>query len=167
MNQTMIFNKGITETIISDNNKIHVNSTNWKANYDGNNANILVDSASNGQHTVYKIQLDNDDLASLLQVPSDTITLDKRLLKDFKKHNKIKNRTPTPYPLTPHTHISSPLPNEDFILSSKRSHKRHSRNYTKYRSHINHNKSQNTYKINRRTRRTRHNKRHTYSRITI
>jgi len=157
MNQTIILNKGITETIVSDNNKIHVNSTNWKANYDGDKANILVDSASNGRHTMYKIQLDNDDLASLLQVPSDTITLDKRLLKDFKRHNKIKNRTLTPYPLTPHTHISSPLPNEEFILSKKHSHNKSKRPHTKYRSH-------NNYKINRRTRR---NKRHTYSRRTF
>lgn len=155
----MILNKGITETIINDNNKIHVNSTNWKASYDGDKANILVDSASNGRHNVYKIQLDNDDLASLLQVPSDNITLDKRLMKDFKKQNKIKNRTLTPY--KPHTHISSPLPNEEFIISSKRSLKRYP---TKSRSHINYNKSHNTYKINRRTRR---NKRHIYSRRTL
>lgn len=190
MNQTLIQNKGITETIINDNNQLHINTTNWDSNYDGNTANILLDTSTNGKHTVYTIQLDNQDLANLLNIDSDDITLDKRLIKDFKKHNKIKNRTQTPYiiefdkhnDLTPaHTHLSSPLPNENLIITSpynnnntlsslSNSHRKKSSNKFKFKKrHSNRNKSyrksnkthtqsnkktHKSYIINRRTRRT-------------
>ena len=181
----MIKNKGITETIINDNNQLHINKTNWDANYDGNTANILVDTSTNGKHNVYAIQLDNEDLASLLNVPSDNITLEKRLIRDFKRKNKIHNRTPTPYRIEfdennnmttlPHTHISSPLPNENLVISSpykksnsnssksKRRHSTRHKSHTKKshtnkthsnKSHTNKthsNKSHKTYKIIRRT----------------
>lgn len=127
MNNTLIQNKGITETIINDNNRIHVNRTNWGANYDGKTANILLDSITNGKHNVLNIKLDNEDLARLLNVPADNVTLDKRLLMDFAKQKKIKNRTLTPYKIelddnnnnnTTSTTTNTTTPNEEFIITS-------------------------------------------------
>jgi hypothetical protein len=126
---TFVKNKGITETIISENNRVKVNQTKWEADYDGSDANILIDSNTNGRHEVVNIQLDNRDLANLLSIPSIDTPIDKRLTQDFyRKHkrDKIRNRTPTPYIVeiddlqtdklpTPITHISSPLPDEEFL----------------------------------------------------
>ena len=160
MPQTLIQNQGVTETIINDNNQILVNRTNWGANYDGDKANILVDTSTNGKHNVYNIELDNEDLANLLNIPSVDTSLDKRLLKDFNKTKKIKNRAPTPYMIEfdkgVMTHVSSPLPNQELVNLTIR-------NSKKRRKHK-------SYKLNRRTKRN-HTKHHRstsrYSRRSI
>ena len=41
-----IANKGKTQTVIYDNNGKHVNQLGWKADYNGENANILLNLAS-------------------------------------------------------------------------------------------------------------------------
>jgi hypothetical protein len=148
MPQPIIQNQGITETVINDNNKIMVNRTNWAANYNGDKAHILIDANTNGRHNVYNLELDNEDLANLLNIPSVDTPLDKRLMKDFKKTNKIKNRAPTPYMLefdnSPMTHVSSPLPNQELIVYP--SHEFGTRRSKKRRKHT-------SYKLNRRTKR--------------
>jgi len=141
---TFVQNKGITETMISNNNnQVKMNLTKWEADYDGNKANILIDSNTDGKHKVMNIELDNRDLANLLSIPSVNSPIDKRLTQDFcrkQKRDKILNRTPTPYiveigdlqqtdklqtdklqttDLTPrHTHISSPLQDEEFLRTA-------------------------------------------------
>ena len=130
---TFVQNKGITETMISNNNnQVKMNRTKWEADYDGNKANILIDSNTDGKHKVMNIELDNQDLASILSIPSVNSPIDKRLTQDFcrkQKRDKILNRTPTPYIVeigdlhktdklsmsNPHTHISSPLQDEEFL----------------------------------------------------
>lgn len=165
--QQLIQNHGITETIINDNNNILVNRTNWDANYDGNTANILVDANTNGKHNVYNIELDNDDLANILNMPSVDTPIDKRLMRDFKKTKKIKNRTPTPYMFdfdnnnsySPLTHVSSPLPNQELVANS------HQHFNTKMNTSTKRRRKYHSYKINRRTKRNntnsnRKNKKH-------
>ena len=151
MSQTLIQNQGVTETIINDNNKILVNRTNWGANYDGKNANILVDTNTNGKHNVYNIELDNEDLAKLLNIPSVDTSLDKRLLRDFNRTKKIKNRAPTPYIIEfdkndPMTHVSSPLPNQELIAMETQMVNNKTHRSKRRRKHK-------SYKINRRTKR--------------
>jgi hypothetical protein len=149
MPQTLIQNQGVTETIINDNNQLLVNRTNWGANYDGDKANILVDTNTNGKHNVYKIELDNEDLAKLLNIPSVDTSLDKRLLRDFNRTKKIKNRAPTPYIIEfdkndPMTHVSSPLPNQELVsIERQQFGTRRSKRRRKHKS----------YKMNRRTKR--------------
>lgn len=155
---TFVKNKGITETIISENNQLKMNQTKWEADYDGNKANILIDSNTNGKHNVINIELDNRDLANLLSIPSVNSPIDKRLTQDFyrkQKSKKILNRTPTPYIVeiddlqsdtltTPNTHISSPLPDEEFLRTDTndmfKSHTKTRRRKTKKRSYKLHRK---------------------------
>lgn len=115
-----IKNKGIMRTTIHNNNDDHFNELNWQAKYDGNYADISLDANSDGKEKHYDILLDNKDLAKILNIPRDDMSLEKRLQKDFnipkksshlyfvhlpkykrsknsKKRMKIKNRTPTPF----------------------------------------------------------------------
>lgn len=89
--ETFIKNRGITQTIIHDNNKTKFNEINWNADYDGNVSNILVNFNDNGRRGYYDITLDNKDLANMLNIPSVDIPLHKRLKKDFKSPLKQIN----------------------------------------------------------------------------
>jgi hypothetical protein len=147
MLDTFIKNRGSTKTLIHDNNHNDFSKIDWDADYDGDVANVSLDLNTNGRNSHYDIQLDNNDLAKILNVPSVNLPLDKRLSRDFKKHSYRK----TPYiemdqePLIPpsleqyqliqnkepfYTHISSPLPNEELLIplsvgKTRRRHKRH------------------------------------------
>ncbi len=83
MLNTYIKNRGMTKTFILDNNHGHVNHINWDADYDGNTANISIDTDSNGKSKHYDIKLDNKDLANLLNVQSVNMPIEKRLKMDF------------------------------------------------------------------------------------
>jgi hypothetical protein len=86
MLDTYIKNRGVTKTIIHDNNHNSINEINWDADYDGNVANISIDLTDNGRHGHYNVTLDNNDLANILNVPSVTLPIDKRLKRDFKQN---------------------------------------------------------------------------------
>ena len=90
MLNTYIKNKGYTKTIIHDNNKNRVNELDWDADYDGDNANILLTSTTNGKKKKFGIQLDNNDLANLLNVRSINMPLHRRLQEDFIKKSSPK-----------------------------------------------------------------------------
>ena len=103
MLNTFVKSKGVMKTITHNNNKTNSNEINMDADYDGNIANIKLQTNNNGQNKDYNIQLSNDDLANLLNVPSVNKSLDLRLLNDFKKtkmnhqkhhhhHNKTKHK---------------------------------------------------------------------------
>uniref|UniRef100_A0A6C0LKP5 Uncharacterized protein n=1 Tax=viral metagenome TaxID=1070528 RepID=A0A6C0LKP5_9ZZZZ len=155
-----IKNKGITETMISNHhNHLKMNRTKWEADYDGNKANILIDSNTDGKHKVMNIELDNRDLANLLSIPSVNSPIDKRLAQDFcrkQKRDKILNRTPTPYIVEiddvhsepVNTHISSPLPNEEFLRTATNNmfnpHTKTRRRRKKHRSYKLHRKKKHT-----------------------
>lgn len=83
MLDTFIKNRGTTKTIVHHNNHNVVNEVNWDADYDGKNANIEVDLNKNGHHNHFDLTLNNDDLASILNIPSIDNSLEKRLKKDF------------------------------------------------------------------------------------
>jgi hypothetical protein len=154
LNDTFIQNKGITKTLIHENGKNSVNEIGWAADYDGQKANISLGFNNNGQIGQYQFQLTNQDLEELLTIPSVDESLEKRLLRDFKK-KESSDRKPRKEPLiivlenpvprikvssglnkTRHskryTHLSSPLPKEKLVLSVKKKTPRH--NTTKKRN---------------------------------
>jgi len=84
MLNTYIKNRGLTQTILHDNNGNQFNETNWDADYDGNIANLSFTSNTDGNKQHFDVKLNNDDLASILNVPSVGMPIDKRLQMDFK-----------------------------------------------------------------------------------
>jgi hypothetical protein len=158
MLNTYIKNRGITKTIMHNNNDNQVNQINWDADYDGNIANISVNTNTNGKHNHYNITLDNEDLANILNVDSVNMPLHRRLKNDFKDRQYLPEdqyiELPTPKfePRQPinddellSKYISSPLPNEELIVPLTIN-KKTSDNYTftpkkihkKLKSHITH-----------------------------
>jgi hypothetical protein len=87
---TYIQNKGVTKTVIHDNNNNSISKVNWDADYDGNVANISVDLLNNGKKQHFDMKLNNDDLAKLLTVPSVNQPLHKRLADDFRRPLEFK-----------------------------------------------------------------------------
>jgi hypothetical protein len=102
MLNTYIKNRGTTKTLIHDNNQNHINQINWDVDYDGDIANISIDSESNGKSNHFDIKLDNNDLANLLNVQSVNMPLDKRLKMDFNEQA-----------ISPHTYYIE-LPEREF-----------------------------------------------------
>jgi len=128
MLNTYIKNRGITQTIVHDNNHNHFNQINWDADYDGNIANISVNSNTDGKHDQFNISLDNADLANMLTMPSVNTPIDKRLRMDFQepfyRPEPLFLELPTPeiQPRKPKTieelikGISSPASDEELIV---------------------------------------------------
>jgi len=129
MLNTYIKNRGIIKTIFHDNNHNHVNQINWDADYDGDVANISVDSNTDGKRNHYAVSLDNQDLANILTIPSIDIPLDKRLKMDFQQpyytpeNYLIEIPTPEFQPRKPKylesivdRHISSPSSHEELVI---------------------------------------------------
>ena len=83
MLNTYIKNRGITQTLINNNNQKQFNQINWDADYDGQNANISVTSDTDGNKNHFDVKLDNEDLANMLNIPSVSTPIDKRLQMDF------------------------------------------------------------------------------------
>ena len=83
MLDTFIKNKGITKTIIHNKNKNYYNEIHWDADYDGENANLSLNIDDNGNKEYMKMKMNNDELAELLNIPSQNNMLDKRLYNDF------------------------------------------------------------------------------------
>jgi len=103
MLDTFIKNKGITKTIIHNKNKNYYNEIHWDADYDGENANLSLDMDENGKKGHIEMKINNDELAELLNIPSENNMLDKRLYKDFlskrskRNHNMIEIELPKHY----------------------------------------------------------------------
>jgi hypothetical protein len=90
MLNTYIKNRGVMKTIVHDHNKNRVNELNWDADYDGDNANLILTSNTDGKKKQIGIQLDNNDLANLLNIPSVNMPLHRRLKDDFIKEPSPK-----------------------------------------------------------------------------
>lgn len=88
MLDTFIKNRGVTKTIIHNNNHNQINEINWDADYDGEKANISLDMNNDGKEEHYNLQLSNSDLAKMLSLNSVNKSLDERLLRDFKGRKK-------------------------------------------------------------------------------
>ena len=85
MLDTYIKNRGMTKTIIHNNNHNTVNETNWDADYDGDVANVSLDLIKNGRNKHLDFKFTNNDLANLLTIPSVRQPIHKRIKMDFKK----------------------------------------------------------------------------------
>jgi hypothetical protein len=83
MLNTFIKNKGITQTIVHNNNENYYNQINWDADYDGENASLSLDINDNGKRGIMNFKMNNDELAELLNIPSENNMLDERLYDDF------------------------------------------------------------------------------------
>ena len=78
-----IKNKGITKTVIRQNGRTKTNKLKWEADYDGEVANISLDIYDDGAKQHYDSQLTNEDLSSMLNLPSVNKPIDERLINDF------------------------------------------------------------------------------------
>ena len=137
MLNTYVKNRGITQTLINNNNRQQFNQIDWEADYDGQNANISLTSNTDGNKNYFDIKLDNEDLANIISIPSTNIPIDKRLQMDFDTSSfrqepmffRIEmpnNKTPPMSPRylpeiaeemsKPNSYLSSPLPDEELIV---------------------------------------------------
>jgi hypothetical protein len=87
MSQSFIQNYGSTKTFINDNGKKQLNNIKWNVKYDGNKVRGEVNVKSDRSKKKFKIDLDNNDLASLLNIKPVHMSLDKRLANDFSFSN--------------------------------------------------------------------------------
>lgn len=76
-------NYGFAKTIINKNNKKTRNEIMWNGNYNGNIANIEVNTNDNGIREIVKMQLNNNDILNILGVQPINIPLEQRLQNDF------------------------------------------------------------------------------------
>jgi hypothetical protein len=83
MLDTFIKNKGISKTIIHNNNKNYYNEIDWDADYDGEVAKISLNINDNGINEHFNAQINNDEMAELFNIPSKGTAIDKRLYNDF------------------------------------------------------------------------------------
>ena len=116
MLNTYVKNQGITKTIIHHNNHNHVNQVNWDVDYDGDIANLSINTNTDGKRDYFDLSLDNQDLANILNTQSVNMAIDKRLKRDFLD-------TPDFEPITPkysedmiYKPISSPSSSEELII---------------------------------------------------
>ena len=116
MLNTFIKNRGITKTIIHNNNKNNINEIAWDADYDGEEANISLNFINNGKRDNYHLSLDNNDLANLLNVHTVDLPLEQRLKRDFKRGAEPKILQIELEGELEKPHISSPVANEEFIV---------------------------------------------------
>lgn len=138
MLNTYIKNRGITKTILYDNNHSHVNQVAWDADYDGDMAKISLETDTDGKHQHYDVKLNNQDLANILNIQGVDMPIDKRLQMDFKETSyipeeyfvelplpKLEPRAPLQLMMKPKTtsidrllskHISSPKSGEELIV---------------------------------------------------
>lgn len=105
MLNTYIKNRGVAQTLVNNNQQQKFNQLNWDADYDGEIANISFTTNTNGNKKHFDIKLDNEDLASMLNIPSVTMPIDKRLQMDFdnsfsREHTNLQLEMP--YIKTPH-----------------------------------------------------------------
>jgi hypothetical protein len=182
MLDTFIKNRGETTTLIHNNKHNDISRINWDAEYDGDIANVSLDLNTNGRNEHFDIQLNNDDLADILNIQTVNSPIDKRLKYDFRpkrtRHNRMKQlpymveiddikRFPSPELIENnepfHTHISSPVQNEELLIPltiQKSSHgtkrhkkRRHHNTYKVYR-HIKSYKPKSSRRSSRYSRRT-------------
>ena len=85
----MFINKGISKTILYNNDKNYNNEIIWDTNYDGEKANISLEIEENGLKDQIKMSLNNKELAEILNIPSINATIDKRLKNDFLSDKSI------------------------------------------------------------------------------
>jgi len=96
MQKTTIENKGITKTVINTNGDKNENEIRWKADYDGEKADIKVDISKNCKKDKVRIQLNNSDLANILGIKPVPLPIHKRLENDFLDSDSEQESEPVP-----------------------------------------------------------------------
>jgi hypothetical protein len=81
--QPLIQNYGSTKTFVQTNGEKHMNNIDWKLKYDGNNVRGKVNVKNDKDSKHYKINMDNNDLAQLLNMPKYKKPIHKRLEDDL------------------------------------------------------------------------------------
>lgn len=131
----LIQTKGSNQTFYYNNNDgPHFHELKWNADYDGDVANVKLLSNIDGNKQKYGAQLDNEDLANILNVSSINMPLHKRLRNDFIKNPKIMQIELAPQEqmtlpqqmtseledllqsATPTNYLSTPASNEELIV---------------------------------------------------
>lgn len=118
MLNTYIKNRGITNTIVYDNNHKHINEINWDANYDGDVANLSLTTNNDGKYEQFNVTLNNNDLAEILNYPSVNTPIHKRLETDYMKpkYKMLKSLLPDRNIDKFSSAISSPKTSEEYII---------------------------------------------------
>lgn len=88
MEQIFIQKKSTNQTFIHTPTINNIKESDWNLNYDGNKAHLDMKINDNGFIQKYQVELDNNDLEDLLTIPSEPLSLDKRLMNDFLKKRK-------------------------------------------------------------------------------
>ena len=98
--QTHLFssNQGYSNSLVKNNNRgqgdvLEKSSTEWNADYDGEKARIDLKMDKNGKRRHVNVELTNDDLKELLNVPAVKKPLHIRLLDDFSLSLSKKKRS--------------------------------------------------------------------------
>ena len=93
-NSTFIKNIGTAQTVVINNGKAKTSGVKWDADYNGEIANVNLKLNDNGQEKQYKVEMDNDDLANMFNVPSINKPIHNRLLEDFNENNMSQMDSP-------------------------------------------------------------------------
>ena len=72
------------------NNKQKEKNVDWDINYDGNQADIMMNLSKNGKRKHIYAKLDNKDLVELLHIPVMNTPLEERLTYDFFRRPQMK-----------------------------------------------------------------------------
>ena len=168
-NNYYVKSKGSLQTFVNNNNNNQFNEIDWDAGYDGDTANVILSSNNNGNQKMYNVKLDNEDLANLLNVPSISGPIDKRLQMDFNNNNNNQFRLePKMYKIElpdfsaqepesienifqsmkqPNSYLSSPLSDEELIVPISIDDKTLNRYTLTPNKHHRHKKSHKTYRV--------------------
>jgi hypothetical protein len=166
-NNYYVKSKGSLQTFVNNNNNNKFNEIDWDAGYDGDTANIILSSNNNGNQKMFNVKLDNEDLANLLNVPSISGPIDKRLQMDFNNHNQFRLE-PKMYKIElpdfsaqepesienifqsmkqPNNYLSSPLSDEELIVPISIDDKTLNKYTLTPNKHHRHKKSHKTYRV--------------------
>lgn len=85
--QPFVKNMGYSKTIINNNGKKNVNKMNWKVRYNGSKAVGEMNIGQDGWTKHYDINLNNNDILRLLNVPVENKNIEDRLLENYPMHN--------------------------------------------------------------------------------
>ena len=92
--ETYIHSKGTSKTFVQHDSQRGINQIDWNVDYDGNVADVDLNVTSNGSKKHYDVQLDNNDLANILNIPSSSVPLEDRLRNDFLVERNIYRMVP-------------------------------------------------------------------------
>ena len=190
MLNTYIQNKGLMQTILHNKRREQVNEIQWDATYDGEEANILLSSNTDGAKQHYGFRLDNHDLETMLNIPSVDMPLHARLQKDFTdsafRYEPViyqielprRDAEPPAYDIAnmpieklvksakKASYLSSPLPNEELILPLTIDGKTRKKYTLTPKKHHFHRKSHRTYRAYKKRKSSSNSKSSSKSRTT-